>query len=68
MEYLIKSMVESPENQIVIIHGTDTMTKTVEIFAKENIKKTIVFTGAMIPDAFGSSDGLFNFGTALTAA
>ena len=55
-------------NQIVIAHGTDTMTKTAEILAKEDIKKTIVFTGAMIPYAFGSSDGLFNFGTALTAA
>jgi len=29
--------------------------------------KTIVLTGAMIPIAFGSSDGLFNLGGALTA-
>ena len=43
------------------------MTKTAEILAKEDIKKTIVFTGAMIPYAFGSCDGLFNFGVALTA-
>jgi L-asparaginase len=27
--------------------------------------KTIVLTGAMIPYKFGSSDGLFNLGTAL---
>ena len=29
--------------------------------------KTIVLTGAMIPIAFGSSDGLFNLGGAITA-
>jgi L-asparaginase len=28
--------------------------------------KTIVLTGAMIPIAFGSSDGLFNLGGALS--
>ena len=65
---ILDNCIKVPENQIVITHGTDTMTKTAEILAKEDIKKTIVFTGAMIPYAFGSSDGLFNFGTALTAA
>ena len=30
--------------------------------------KTVVFTGAMIPYAFGSSDGLFNLGSALSFA
>jgi L-asparaginase len=28
--------------------------------------KTIVLTGAMVPYAFGSSDGLFNLGSALS--
>jgi L-asparaginase len=28
--------------------------------------KTVVLTGAMIPYAFGSSDGLFNLGSALS--
>ena len=65
---ILDNCIKVPEKQIVITHGTDTMTKTAGILAKENIKKTIVFTGAMIPYAFGSSDGLFNFGTALTAA
>ncbi len=34
--------------------------------AREVPGKTIVFTGAMIPYAFGSSDGLFNLGRALS--
>ena len=29
-------------------------------------RKTIVLTGAMVPYAFGSSDGLFNLGSALS--
>ncbi len=28
-------------------------------------EKTIVLTGAMVPYTFGSSDGLFNLGTAM---
>lgn len=56
------------ENKIVITHGTDTMTETAAFLAKENIHKTIVITGAMIPYKFGSSDGLFNLGGALAFA
>ena len=41
------------------------MTETGRVLAEANIKKTIVLTGAMIPYKFGSSDGLFNLGSAL---
>ena len=53
---------------IVITHGTDTMTDTAKLLSQNITNKTIVFTGAMIPYKFGSSDGLFNLGSALTAA
>lgn len=53
------------ENNIVITHGTDTMTETAKFLAKKVKNKTIVLTGAMIPIKFGSSDGLFNLGSAL---
>jgi L-asparaginase len=56
------------EERIVITHGTDTMTETAAYLAKENLNKTIVITGAMIPYKFGSSDGLFNLGGALAFA
>ena len=56
------------ENQIVITHGTDTMTKTCRLLAEAKLKKTIVLTGVMIPYKFGSSDGLFNIGGALALA
>ena len=56
-----------PEPHIVITHGTDTMVETARVLAERVSGKTIVLTGAMIPIAFGSSDGLFNLGGALTA-
>ena len=56
------------EDQIVITHGTDTMTQTGKVLAEAELDKTIVLTGAMIPYKFGSSDGLFNCGGALAFA
>ena len=56
------------ETQIVITHGTDTMSDTAQMLAKEVKDKTIILTGAMIPIKFGSSDGLFNLGSALAFA
>lgn len=54
------------ETQIVITHGTDTMVETARALAEGVRGKTIVLTGAMVPYAFGSSDGLFNLGSALS--
>lgn len=54
------------ENHIVVTHGTDTMTDTAATIARAISDKTIVLTGAMVPYAFGSSDGLFNLGSALS--
>jgi L-asparaginase len=54
------------ESRIVITHGTDTMVETATAIAAEVTDKTIVLTGAMVPYAFGSSDGLFNLGSALS--
>ncbi|HZR23325.1 MAG TPA: asparaginase domain-containing protein [Vicinamibacterales bacterium] len=55
------------ESQIVVTHGTDTMVDTARALANASLgNKTIVLTGAMVPYAFGSSDGLFNLGSALS--
>jgi L-asparaginase len=56
------------ENKIVITHGTDTMTETGKVLAEKVKNKTVILTGAMIPIKFGSSDGLFNLGSALAFA
>ena len=55
----------SDEDKIIITHGTDTMAETAAVLAKEITGKTVVLTGAMIPYKFGSSDGLFNLGSAM---
>jgi L-asparaginase len=56
------------EPRVVVTHGTDTMVDTARVLAATVPGKTIVLTGAMIPWAFGSSDGLFNLGSALSFA
>ena len=56
---------KSMEDKIIITHGTDTMAETARLLAQKIKDKTIVITGAMIPYKFGSSDGLFNLGSAL---
>ncbi|TVR64224.1 MAG: asparaginase [Gemmatimonadales bacterium] len=57
-----------PEDRIVVTHGTDTLVETARVLAATVPDRTIVLTGAMIPYAFGSSDGLFNLGSALSFA
>ena len=64
--YIVQKCIDESSQQIVITHGTDTMVKTAGLLAEANIKKNIILTGAMIPVKFGSSDGLFNMGSALS--
>tara|TARA_B100000700_G_C14882978_1_gene778989 strand:+ start:34 stop:519 length:486 start_codon:yes stop_codon:yes gene_type:complete len=64
-QLIVENCRKADEDQIIITHGTDTMTKTGKVLAEEKLEKTIVLTGAMIPYKFGSSDGLFNLGSAL---
>src|SRR5436309_8865473 len=66
---IVEQCRQATETQIVITHGTDTMVETAAALAAAlpaPAGKTIVLTGAMIPYAFGSSDGLFNLGSALS--
>ena len=64
-QLIVENCRKADEDQIIITHGTDTMTKTGKVLAEAKLEKTIVLTGAMIPYKFGSSDGLFNLGSAL---
>jgi len=67
-ELIVQQCISCPEEKIIITHGTDTMTETARVIANRIQNKTIVLTGAMIPIKFGSSDGLFNLGSALAFA
>jgi L-asparaginase len=67
-ETIARNCQRAPEDRIVITHGTDTMVDTARVLAAQVPDKTLVLTGAMVPYAFGSSDGLFNLGSALSFA
>lgn len=64
-ELIVHQCNNCDESKIVITHGTDTMAATAKILGQKVTDKTIILTGAMIPIKFGSSDGLFNLGSAL---
>jgi L-asparaginase len=66
---IVARCAQADERAIVVTHGTDTMVETARALATAALEqKTIVLTGAMVPYAFGSSDGLFNLGSALSFA
>lgn len=64
-DVIVQECIHREETKIVITHGTDTMHVTAKLLAEKVRGKTVVLTGAMIPIKFGSSDGLFNLGSAL---
>ena len=66
---IVEACEGAAEARILITHGTDTIVTTAAALAATfpvQRGKTIVLTGAMVPYAFGSSDGLFNLGSALS--
>ena len=64
-EIILENCLKASEDRILITHGTDTMVETARVLGRAVSGKTILLTGAMVPFAFGSSDGLFNLGSAL---
>lgn len=64
-QHIVNACKHCAKNHIIITHGTDTMVETGLALLNEKLNKTIVLTGAMIPYTFGSSDGLYNMGSAM---
>ncbi len=62
-----EAVAKDPAQQVLITHGTDTMTETAA--ALQGISgKTIVLTGALNPARFRGSDAIFNIGGAALVA
>ena len=65
---IVENCVKAQEKNIIITHGTGTMEKTAKELGEAIKDKTIILTGAMVPYAYGSSDGMFNLGSAIAFA
>lgn len=63
---ILKQVLASREERIIITHGTDTMVDTAKILSQVR-GKTIVLTGALSPALFQNSDAMFNIGCAVIA-
>lgn len=64
---ILESCRTTPEDKIIIIHGTDTMAETAQVLGDAGIAKRIVLTGAMIPYSVSNSDAIFNLGCSFMA-
>lgn len=64
-EVILHSCLRAKPERIIITHGTDTMIETAKLLKQHVKDKTVVLTGALIPYAFGTSDGFFNLGNAI---
>lgn len=65
-QYIVARVLETPYEQILITHGTDTMIDTA-LALLDIPDKTIVLTGSMQPASFKYTDAVFNIGFAMAA-
>ena len=64
-EFIVKTIKNCKNENIIIVHGTDTIDLTAS-FIDENIKdKTIVLTGAMLPISINKIEATLNFASAI---
>ncbi|TSC86491.1 MAG: hypothetical protein G01um10148_477 [Parcubacteria group bacterium Gr01-1014_8] len=64
---ILEAVQKAGSNHVVITHGTDTMVNTAEVLSGNVEGKTVVMTGAMLPEKFINSDARFNVGMAVAA-
>jgi L-asparaginase len=63
---ILETVKNSDTDKIVITHGTDTIHITAKVLSEVK-NKTIILTGAMLPEKFYDSDADFNVGMAVGA-
>lgn len=61
---LLSFIYQSEYDDIIIIHGTDTMELTAEYIFDAEIDKNIVITGAMVPYSIDATEATANFAMA----
>ena len=65
---ILDAVQNAASGRVIITHGTDTLLKTASVLNGRVEGKTVVLTGAMLPEKFKNSDALFNVGMAVGAA
>lgn len=66
---ILTAIIKTKAKQVVIAHGTNTMTKTQDFLSGKTQDKTVILTGSMIPlKQSAMSDGGFNLGYAIAQA
>ena len=64
-ELLGRTIVQSNEKTIIVIHGTDTMDQSAQYIAGLKLEKIVVFTGAMIPFSIDVIEAIANLSMAI---
>jgi len=62
---LADTIAKNDEKVIIVVHGTDTMELSAEAVAVLNLKKTVIFTGAMIPFSIDPIEATANLAMAI---
>jgi len=63
-EELLEVIINHKSNNIIIVHGTDTMDTTAKFIATQDLNKTIILTGAMVPYSIDPIEATANLSSA----
>jgi len=61
---MLSMLIQSEYDDIIIIHGTDTMELSAEYIADAEVEKRIIFTGAMVPYSIDATEATANLAMA----
>ena len=64
-EFIVKTIKNCKNENIIIVHGTDTMGLTASFIDEKVNDKTIVLTGAMLPISINKIEATLNFSQAI---
>jgi L-asparaginase len=64
-ESLAKTISQSDETVIIVVHGTDTMDQSAQHIARMGLSKVVVFTGAMVPFSINAVEATANLSMAM---
>ena len=64
-EFIVKTIKNCKNENIIIVHGTDTMDLTAKYLDEKIKDKTIVLTGAMLPISINKVEATLNFSQAI---